>query len=144
MSYPVPMFVPPYGAFVLPDPPVIPKLYWGALTQEERIRKLCHELHKICEYANTLGIAINLDHRIIAELEAEFEKFKEHGFDDYYREQLLAVPTFPIHGLKSLLTQGQYSDVLTMEGLYCDLRQTQRKEKLTTPMDRRQALETHS
>lgn len=90
MSYPVPMFVPPYGAFVLPDPPVIPKLYWGALTQEERIRKLCHELHKICEYANTLGLAINLDHRIIAELEAEFEKFKKSGFDDYYREQLIA------------------------------------------------------
>lgn len=90
MAYPVPAFIPPYGAFVLPDPPVIPKLYWGALTQEERIRKLCQELHRICEYANQLGIAINLDHEIIKQLEDDFEKFKESGFDDYYKEQLLA------------------------------------------------------
>ena len=90
MAYPVPAFIPPYGAFVLPDPPVIPKLYWGSLTQEERIRKLCQELHRICEYANQLGIAINLDHEIIKQLEEDFQKFKESGFDDYYKEQLLA------------------------------------------------------
>ena len=77
MAYPVPAFIPPYGAFVLPDPPVIPKLYWGALTQEERIRKLCQELHRICEYANQLGIAINLDHEIIKQLEEDFEPIRK-------------------------------------------------------------------
>lgn len=119
MAYPVPAFIPPYGAFVLPDPPVIPKLYWGALTQEERIRKLCQELHRICEYANQLGIAINLDHEIIKQLEDDFEKFKEFGFDDYYKEQIEQwISDHLVEVMQTLLNQGIFFG-LTEDGYFC-------------------------
>lgn len=87
MPYPAPIPVPPFPAFQ-PGAPVVPKLYWDALSQEQRIHRLCQELHRICDYANALGTAINFDHGIIDQLEADFKKFKESGFEDYYAEQL--------------------------------------------------------
>lgn len=89
MRYPSPIFVPPYLEF-LDSPPSIPKFYWDVKDQEERFHKLCCELHKLVEYSNMLGAAINLDHEIIEKLESDFEKFMESGFDDYYREQIEA------------------------------------------------------
>lgn len=114
---PVPIPIPPYSAF-LPSAPVIPKLYWDTFSQEQRIHRICEELCKICEYANDLGIAINLDHDIIEELQAEFEKFKESGFDDYYKAQLLAwidehFADLISHGMKQVYFG------LTDDGYFC-------------------------
>ncbi len=64
--------------------PTIPKLYWDVYSQEERIKRICMELHKLCEYASALNVNINLNHDMIDALQAEFEKFKESGFIDYY------------------------------------------------------------
>ena len=88
MPYPYPIFIPPYGEF-LDSPPSIPKFYWEVHDQEQRFHRLCQELHKLVEYSNRLGEAINLDHEIIEQLEKDFQKFMESGFDDYYKEQLL-------------------------------------------------------
>lgn len=88
MPYPYPIFIPPYSEF-LDSPPSIPKFYWEVHDQEQRFHRLCQELHKLVEYANRLGEAINLDHEIIAQLEEQFEEFMTSGFDDYYKEQLL-------------------------------------------------------
>ena len=66
----------------------IPKLYWGVKSQEQRILAICEQLHKLICYADMLGEKINLDHADIEWLMAEFEKFKESGFDDYYLEQI--------------------------------------------------------
>ncbi len=85
LGQPVP--IPPYPAFA-PGPPVVPKLYWDSISQEQRIKRLCEELHRICEYANMLGVNINADHRLIEQLLNDFESFKESGFLDYYEEQL--------------------------------------------------------
>lgn len=68
--------------------PTIPKLYWDVESQEERIKKICKELHKLCEYANYLGENINLDHETIEKIYAEFEKYIESGFTDYYIDVL--------------------------------------------------------
>ena len=68
--------------------PTIPKLYWDVYSQEERIKRICCELHKLCEYANALNININLNHEMIEALRLEFEKFKETGFLDYYADQI--------------------------------------------------------
>ena len=89
------MFTPPNNVplwpyFVLDSAPVIPKFYWDTYSQEQRIKRLCEELHKVVAYANMLGENINLDHAMIAELQAAFEKFQESGFLDYYEQQLEA------------------------------------------------------
>lgn len=70
--------------------PTIPKLYWDVYSQEERIKRICMELHKLCEYASAMNLNINLNHDMIEELRLEFEKFKESGFFDYYAEQIEA------------------------------------------------------
>lgn len=77
--------VPLWPAF-FPSAPVVPKLYYDALSPEQRIKKLCEELHRLCEYANTLGIAINLDREAIAELQADFQKFIDGEYDQYYKD----------------------------------------------------------
>jgi len=70
--------------------PTIPKLYWDVYSQEERIKRICMELHKLCEYASALNININLNHDMIEALRVEFEKFKDTGFLDYYEKQIQA------------------------------------------------------
>lgn len=68
--------------------PVIPKFYWDVKSQEQRIKIMCILIKQLID-----GLAANdeLDaetRQMVEKLEAEFEKFKEHGFDDYYREQI--------------------------------------------------------
>lgn len=77
--------VPLWPAF-FPSAPVVPKLYYDALSPEQRIKKLCEELRRLCEYANTLGIAINLDREAIAELQADFQRFIDGEYDQYYKD----------------------------------------------------------
>lgn len=89
MAYVPPNPIPLWPAF-FPSAPVVPKLYYDALSPEQRIKKLCEELHRLCDYANMLGININLDHELIAQLQEDFQKFIDSGFEDYYEEQLHA------------------------------------------------------
>ena len=73
-----------YSAFA----PTIPKLYWDVKSQEQRILNLFDLLDKLVCYANDLGARVNVNASDIAELKAEFEKFKESGYLDYYQAQL--------------------------------------------------------
>lgn len=68
--------------------PVIPKFYWDVYSQEERIKAICEYLWKtICFSENTAdNYQAMLD--ALDKLQAEFDKFKESGFDDYYKEQV--------------------------------------------------------
>lgn len=88
MAYIKPGMVLGYPAWALDSAPVIPKFYWDAYSQEQRIHYICKELHKLVNYADYLGAQINLDHELIEQLQADFEKFKESGFLDYYAEQV--------------------------------------------------------
>lgn len=81
--------IPLWPAF-FPSAPVVPKLYYDALSPEQRIKKLCEELHRLCEYANMLGIRINEDAVIVEKLAVEFDKFIEGGFEEYYEGMLSA------------------------------------------------------
>lgn len=85
MAYIPPNPVPLWPAF-FPSAPVVPKLYYDALSPEQRIKKLCEELHRLCDYANMLGININLDHELIAQLQEDFQKFIDGEYDDYYEK----------------------------------------------------------
>lgn len=68
--------------------PVIPKLYWNVYSQEERMKWLSMEWDRIYHYLLSICEKINIDDNRITELEKQFEEFKTHGFDDYYREQI--------------------------------------------------------
>jgi len=70
--------------------PALPSFYSNVYSREELIKKMCMELHKLCEYANMLGDNINLDHELITELQDAFDKFMKSGFNDYYKAQVTA------------------------------------------------------
>lgn len=77
----------PYSSYVA-STPALPAFYWDVYSSEQRIKEMCKELCKLVDYANELGVYTSADHERIDALYAEFEKFKESGFADYY-EQLL-------------------------------------------------------
>ena len=77
----------PYGSFVL-NTPTIPKFYWDVYSQEQRLKQICCELEKLMQYADMLGMNLNIDHEAIIELQEQFKKFMESGFFDYYAAQL--------------------------------------------------------
>lgn len=87
MSFTPPNMIAPFWGWT-DFTPALPDFYWDVYSAEERIKKLCMELHKLCDYANMLGENINIDHAIIDELQQAFEKFMESGFDDYYAQQI--------------------------------------------------------
>lgn len=77
----------PYGAFTLATP-TIPKFYWDVYSQEQRWKTICCELGKLIDYANAIGVQVNINTEQIQKLWVEFEEFKESGFFDYYAEQI--------------------------------------------------------
>lgn len=80
-------YVPPFIGFT-EFTASIPKLYWGVKSQEQRILAICEQLHKLACYADFIGDKVNINRTDIDWLMQQFEDFKEHGFDDYYLEQV--------------------------------------------------------
>lgn len=109
--------IPLWPAF-FPSAPVVPKLYYDALSPEQRIKKLCEELHRLCEYANMLGIRVNEDATLIEKLAEQFDKFIEGGFEEYYEGMLTA---WILQNAGELLTK--YIKLvffgLTQDGYFC-------------------------
>lgn len=68
--------------------PTIPKFYWDVDSQEQGIKNLCICLEKTIAFLNQVADQVNIDTAAIAELQEQFKKFMESGFDDYYREQI--------------------------------------------------------
>lgn len=75
---------------LMPYTPVLPKLYWEAITPEQELHELCKRLHMLFDYAQQLGTLTTEQMQELAALQAEFKKFKESGFEDYYEQQLEA------------------------------------------------------
>lgn len=74
--------------FITQYTPVIPKLYWDVYSAEQRMKWLSKEWDRIEHYLLDLCNQTNQNTNDIEELQRQFQKFKEHGFDDYYREML--------------------------------------------------------
>lgn len=74
--------------FITQYTPVIPKLYWDVYSAEQRMKWLCMEWDRIEHYLLDLCNQTNRNSDDIAELQRQFEEFKEHGFDDYYRKAI--------------------------------------------------------
>lgn len=118
MPFISPTLIPPFYGWTQ-FTPALPSFYWDVYSAEERIKKMCLEIHKLCEYVNMLGDNINIDHKIMQELEDAFEKFMESGFDDYYKAQIEQwIADHLIEVMQALLNQGVFFG-LTDDGYFC-------------------------
>lgn len=68
--------------------PVIPKFYYEVDSQEQRIKIICCLIQELIEGVNSAEQISEETRKRVSELEKEFEEFKNHGFEDYYREQI--------------------------------------------------------
>ena len=111
-----PPFIPPFAGFI-DFVPTVPQLYWNVDSNEQRYHTLCRELHKLICYADFLGENLNITHEQVEALEAEFEKFKESGFFDYYAEQLEAWINANMEGIISKAMKMVFFG-LTLDGYF--------------------------
>lgn len=81
------MIIPPFEYFTAYTP-TVPKLYWDVKSQEQRIKDLFCTLDKLVQYSDVNIDQINANTQAIAELQAQFQKFIDSGFFDYYADQL--------------------------------------------------------
>ena len=85
-NFPAPAPLAPFGCW--PYTMAIPKFYWDAESQEQRVKYLCMLYDKLMAYVDALKDNVNVDSEAIKELQEAFQKFMESGFDDYYAEQV--------------------------------------------------------
>lgn len=76
------------GFWDYPYTPVIPSFYWDVESQEQRIKYLCKLFDKLVHYVDGVSDQVNINSKDIADLKAQFQKFMESGFDDYYAQQI--------------------------------------------------------
>lgn len=108
----------PYGSYT-EYTPALPQFYWDVYSAEQRIKHICFEIDKIINYADSLGVQLNVTHDDVAELQQEFEKFKESGFFDYYTAQIEQWIRDNFNKImKQILNQGIFFG-LTEDGYFC-------------------------
>lgn len=108
----------PYASFTN-FTPVLPAFYYDVYSSEQRIKAICMEIDKIINYADSLGVQLNVTHDDVAELQQEFEKFKESGFFDYYAAQIEQWIRDNFNKImKQILNQGIFFG-LTEDGYFC-------------------------
>ena len=95
--------------------PTIPKLYWNVKSQEQRILRICDMLDRLICYSDYLGDKVEINKEDIEALKAEFEEFKESGFEDYYLEQIEQWVNDNLETLYHLLVKQVYFG-LTLDG----------------------------
>jgi len=109
--------IPPFWGFSA-FTPTIPKLYWNVKSQEQRILNLFDLLNKLICYAEQMGIQLNVSQDELEKLKAEFEKFQDSGFEDYYEKQLAQWIKDNAATLFQLLAKQVYFG-LTDDGHFC-------------------------
>lgn len=72
------MFIYPYYTWITQNPPALPKLYWGTISQEQRLAKICKTICGLEGYLAYLSKSVaGLQDEILAEVQdliAETEK----------------------------------------------------------------------
>lgn len=76
------------GFWDYPYTPVVPQFYWDVESQEQRTKYLCQLFDKLVHYVEDVSAEISPTSDAIKELQEQFQKFMESGFDDYYAEQI--------------------------------------------------------
>lgn len=77
----------PYGSYTA-FTPTLPEFYWNVYSAEQRIKHICNEIDKLVNYADNLGVHLNITHQDVEALKKLFQNFIEHGFEKYYEEQI--------------------------------------------------------
>lgn len=68
--------------------PVIPSLYWEAISPEQAVHDLYCYVENLLSYTNKQTEWIGENKTQLDELKTLFEKWQAHGFDEYYAEQV--------------------------------------------------------
>jgi len=67
----------PYRTWLMMHPPVLPKLYWGAISQEQRIAEICRRLCSVTDYLNYLSeVIVDLPEQMKAYTDAAIAEFQ--------------------------------------------------------------------
>lgn len=110
--------IPPFWGFSA-FTPTIPKLYWDVKSQEQRILNIFDLLNKLVCYAEQMGIQLNVSQDELEKLKADFEKFQDSGFEDYYAAQIEQWIRDNFNKImKQILNQGIFFG-LTEDGYFC-------------------------
>lgn len=83
----MPYVIPPFVGFTQ-FTPAVPKLYWNVKSQEQRIKALCEELHKLIVYSETIKDQTNINTEDIEKLKADYQYLIEYGFDEYFADDI--------------------------------------------------------
>lgn len=108
----------PYPWGVTQFTPTIPKFYWDVETQEQRIKLMCRLIQNLIEGLDANDKQTEKNRLAIEELKQLFEEFKEHGFDDYYKEQVLKWITDNINLLYQEFAKQVFFGI-TEDGCFC-------------------------
>lgn len=87
--YPPYRGIPPFAMFTR-FTPALPQFYTQVPTMEQGFKELCKNFHKMVCYVDNMADVQNLTSEEVEQLQADFEKFKDSGFFDYYAAQLEA------------------------------------------------------
>lgn len=112
------MYMLPFWTWYTGYTPVVPKFYWDVKSPEQRIKDMCKLLNSLIDYVDAQSDQININIKDIQELKDLFNKFKEHGFDDYYKEQVIKWIKDNINLLYTELTSQVFFG-LTDDGYFC-------------------------
>lgn len=98
--------------------PTIPKSYWQVKSQEQRILAISELLDKLICFSDYLGDQLGITREELVALRVEFEEFKEHGFDEYYEQQVIAWINEHMEAIISAAIQMVFFG-LTDDGYFC-------------------------
>ena len=76
------------GAFRFWCQKVLPAVYDDSLSYYELLAKVIEKLNEVIDRYDESGSVINSIIEELTRLQQEFEYFKEHGFEEYYEQQL--------------------------------------------------------
>lgn len=67
---------------------ILPAVFDDSLSYYELVCKIQEKMNEIIEYFNNQDSTTEELEAMVSALKDEFERFKEHGFDDYYAKQV--------------------------------------------------------
>ena len=77
----------PYGEYTA-FTPALPDFYWDVYSAEQRVKHICFEIDKLVNYADMLGVNLNITHDDVEELKKQFDEFQKAGLAEVYEEIL--------------------------------------------------------
>ena len=79
--------IPPFAMFTK-FTPALPQFYTDVPTMEQGFKELCKNFHKMVCYVDNMADVQNLTSEEVEQLQADFARFQDSGFEQYYEAQL--------------------------------------------------------